>query len=241
MTVTQQLAADLPSFHQGGATRWSALPGILATLEQSVGPDVRSIETGCGASTVVFAAGGGRHTVISPDPREHDLVRAYCEEQGIDCSNVTFVADSSDRVLPELAVPGSLDVAFIDGAHSFPYAIVDWHYLSLALEVGGRMLVDDVAIPAITPLFHFMKSDAAWRYEELPDNRAALFVKLAEPAAVEDYTRQPYNRHSDFSFAPPLTRARLVGGSIATRSRRSVGRRFPALRTVYRRLHERAS
>lgn len=238
MTVTQQLSSDLPAFHQGGAAHWSALPGILAALEQSVGPAVRSVETGCGASTVVFAAGGGEHTVISPDGREHELVRAYCDEQGIGHSGVTFVADSSDRVLPRIATPDSLDLVFIDGAHSFPYAIVDWHYLSLALKVGGRMLVDDVAIPSITPLFHFMKSDAAWRFESLPDNRAALFTKLAEPDAVEDYTRQPYNRHSDFSFAPPLTRARLVGESIATRSRRSVGRRLPALRTVYRRLNE---
>lgn len=234
-TVIDQIAIDKPAFHEGGTSRWSALPEILSTLERVAGPSTRSVETGCGASTVVFAATGGQHTVISPDSREHYLVKRYCDQIGVDYSNVTFIAKSSDNVLPQLVSGRSLDLVFIDGAHSFPYAIVDWHYLSLGLKLGGHMLVDDVAIPAVAPVFHFMKSDPGWQLESLPDDRAALFSLLREPLE-DNYTLQPFNRRNDYSFAPLATRAKLVSASLARSSRRSVGRRFPALREAYRRL-----
>jgi hypothetical protein len=230
--VVQQIIRDDPRFHSGGVNCWSALPGILGVLSAHATSDTHSVETGCGASTVVFAAAGGRHTAISPDPREHQLVREYCEKIGVDHSGVTFIAESSDEVLPGMYDGRVLDFAFIDGAHSFPYAIIDWHYITSALKLHGKVLVDDIAIHAITPLYHFMDAEDWWRLESIPDDRAALFA-LDQLPPEEGYTTQRFNRHMDYSFAPPAMRARLVASDAGTRARREAGRRLPWAREMW--------
>ena len=100
ISVVERLVRERPRVHSGGASIWNALPEILTVLASSLDSSTRSIETGCGASTVIFAAAGGEHTTISPDARGHTLVKEYCERSGIDHSNVTFHAASSDVVLP---------------------------------------------------------------------------------------------------------------------------------------------
>lgn len=231
--VLSRVIRDDPRFHSGGVNCWSALPGILSTISAYTSPHTVSVETGCGASTVLFASAGGQHTAISPDPREHQLVREYCERIGVDHSNVIFIAESSDEVLPGLFDGRVLDLAFIDGAHSFPYAIVDWHYITSSLKVGGRVLVDDVGIHAITPVFHFMKAEDWWTLESIPDDRAALF-RLNSMPPEEGYTSQAFNRRMDYSFAPAGVRARLMAGEAATRARREAGRRLPWARDLWR-------
>ena len=62
-SVTARLEEDRPSFHVGGTQVWNALPETLSAIETIVSQGIRSIETGCGASTVVFAS---RHTVVLP-------------------------------------------------------------------------------------------------------------------------------------------------------------------------------
>jgi hypothetical protein len=125
-----------------------------------------------------------------------------------------------------------LDFAFIDGAHSFPYAIIDWHYITSALKLHGKVLVDDIAIHAITPLYHFMDAEDWWRLESIPDDRAALFA-LDQLPPEEGYTTQRFNRHMDYSFAPPAMRARLVASDAGTRARREAGRRLPWAREMW--------
>src|ERR1700752_2576344 len=132
MDVVAQILQDRPIFHVEGTTRWDALPGTLRGIQQRVRRGDRTMETGCGVSTVVFAAMGARHTAISPEPSEHERVRAYCTQIGVDHSQVEFIAGFSDVVLPELCTDRVLDGAFIDGAHEFPYPAVDWHYITRA-------------------------------------------------------------------------------------------------------------
>src|SRR5690348_7301972 len=90
--VVARLLADRPAFHGGGTKHWEALPGTLRFLQGRVDGDHRTLEIGCGASTVVFAARGSDHTSISPDPEEHERVRRYCARIGVDTARVTFVA-----------------------------------------------------------------------------------------------------------------------------------------------------
>lgn len=235
LDIVAQLLQDRPVFHQGGKTRWDALPGTLTAIQQRVRRGERTLETGCGASTVVFAAAGGHHTAISPDPREHERVRAYCEQIGMDHSGLHFVAGFSDLVLPELCTSRVLDAAFIDGAHAFPYPAVDWHYVTRGLKVGGWLLLDDIPIPAVSYVFRYMQSDPSWQLEEILDGRTAALRLISEPAP-EDWTLQPFNRRPDYSFAPLPRRARLSATAEIGRLRGEVGRRYPALRSAWTRL-----
>jgi hypothetical protein len=235
LDIVARLLQDRPVFHQGGMTRWDALPGTLTAIRQRVRRGDRTLETGCGASTVVFAAAGGHHTAISPDPREHERVREYCEQIGLDHGGLNFIAGFSDLVLPELCTERTLDAAFIDGAHAFPYPAVDWHYVTRGLKVGGWLLLDDIPIRAVSYVFRYMQSDPAWQLEEILDGRTAALRLVAEPAP-EDWTLQPFNRRPDYSFAPLPERARLAAKAEIGRLRGELSRRYPSLRTAWTKL-----
>jgi hypothetical protein len=235
VSIVPRLLNDRPVFHSGGTKRWDCLPATLEWIQQSVHDGDRTLETGCGASTVVFASGGAYHTAISPEAEEHRRVLAYCGEVGIDTSRLSFNAGFSDLVLPNLCRDRVLDLAFIDGAHSFPFPAVDWHYVTRALKVGGHLLVDDVPIPAVACVLRYMQSDPSWRLDQVLDQRAACLTLVTEPAP-EDWTLQAFNRRADYSFARPSTRARLVMSSEAARARRQIGDRFPQLRRTWQRL-----
>lgn len=198
----------------------------------------RTLETGCGASTVVFAAAGARHTAISPSSGEHERIRAYCSETGIDDSELSFIESSSDRVLPSLAPDDPLDVAFIDGAHSFPFPVIDWHYVTRRLRTGGILIMDDVNIPAVAVAYTAMRTDrGAWRLLSTADDRAAAFEKLRECPEGDNWKAQSFNSsYPDYSFAPLVRRTRLHLRHMARTVRSRLGSRFPLLRRLARRL-----
>ena len=85
--VVRRLLTDKPAFHLAGAAHWDALPGSLRWISESVSGVSSTVETGVGASTVVFASTGAGHTAISPDPAEHQLVQD-CTANGSESTTV---------------------------------------------------------------------------------------------------------------------------------------------------------
>jgi len=237
LSVIQQLLIDRPSFHLSGEAHWDCTPGTLQGILRSVRDGDSTIETGAGASTVLFAAAGATHTAISPSADEHQRIKEYCERIGVDHSRVNFVVGLSDDVLPAmLGRDRVLDAAFIDGAHSFPFPEVDWYYITRALKIGGRMMLDDIPIPAVTPVFRHMVLEPNWRLDGIFDDRAAAFTLLALPQP-EDWTNQPFNKgFPDLSFAGNLpARLRLEARYRVKQMRGGAAERFPVLRRVFRR------
>src|SRR5262249_11433245 len=215
MDIVDQLLRDHPIFHDHGTKRFDASPATLRAIHRVVRDGDQALEIGCGASTVVFATQGARHTVISLDREEHDRVRTYLKKIGVDDSRLVFIVGWSDKVLSNLALEArSLDVVFVDGAHGFPYPAIDWHYVSPALKVGGTLLLDDIPIPAVACVFRFMQADPHWRLNEILENRAAAFTLVNEPVVengdLTDWTKQPFNARWDYGFAPPLARVLLT-------------------------------
>ncbi len=95
------------------------------------------------------------------------------------------------------------DAAFIDGRHSFPQPVVDFHLIEQRLEVGGLMVLDDVPIPAVAVVHRFMMSSPDWEFVRYADDRASAFRKLADADDDDNWKRQPFNRTwPDFSFLP---------------------------------------
>ena len=223
--ILSRLVTERPSFHavNGQARIWHAQPRTLELIARHVRPSDRTLETGCGASTVVFAAAGARHTAISPSADEHQRISDYCRRAGIDDSNVSFVAGSSDRVLPGLVDEERLDLAFIDGAHSFPYPVIDWHYVSRRLRPGGILIMDDINVPSVAVPCRAMRTDGdGWQALDVADDRAQAFEKLREPPKGDKWKAQAFNAgYPDYSFAPFVraTRLRLRHQARAARSR----------------------
>jgi SAM-dependent methyltransferase len=186
---------------------------------------------------VVFAAAGAAHHAISPFGDEHTRIAEYCVDLGVPIDQVTFVEGRSDRVLPGLVDGERFDLAFIDGMHSFPGPVVDYHYVEQLLRPGGVLLLDDVPIPAVAVAFRYMRSSPDWAFVEIVDDRAAVFRKLADADAEDNWRMQPYNhRYPDFSYLPPtqLThRLRLEATERLPTLRRNLGARFPTLREAW--------
>jgi predicted O-methyltransferase YrrM len=233
--IVEQLLAERPIFHAADtAWSWPAKPNVLRTLASQVSPGDRTLEVGCGASSVVFVAMGAEHTAISPDPWEHGKVREYCDRLGLDHSSLKLIDGYSDQVLPNLDPGAGLDVAFIDGDHSFPYPAVDWHYVNRMLRVGGLLLLDDVQSAAVGVVCRSMLASPNWECLEIIDRQAAAFRKLAD--GYLDWQEDPFSRSPDYWFLGAWgarrqeTRDRT--GAVIER----IETRFPALRRLRRRL-----
>src|SRR5512132_497690 len=106
--LTDALRAAPPGLH-GEGEYWGLAWSALAWLEETVRPGWETLETGAGASTLVFAAAGALHEAVTPDPAEETGVRAHCAERGIDSSAVSFLLGPSHEVLPRWT-PRPLDL-----------------------------------------------------------------------------------------------------------------------------------
>src|SRR5687767_12960014 len=95
---------------------WRLDDAGLRFLDSHVNPGMRTIETGAGVSTIVFALKQSRHTCIVPDRRVVRRIRRYCASMGVSLHTVNFVVDRSEYVLPRLPVV-HYDFALIDGRH----------------------------------------------------------------------------------------------------------------------------
>lgn len=231
--VVRRVKDDAPAMHGDGRLRWDVSPGTLQFLADHVAPDLRTLEVGCGVSSVVFAAAGARHTAISPAPEEFAHVLSYCADIGVDPSRLTYLEGLSHDVLPRLGEP--VDLALVDGAHSFPHPVVDYHYVSRLLVPGGLLVLDDVPIPAVGILFRFLSTEPAWRLEAVLDDRAAAFRLLRPLDAGDPWGSQRLNHaYPDYSFLGPARRVRVRSVERLARSRlvTSARRRLPLLDAV---------
>ena len=147
-TLTARLRADPPALHGEGSEFWGLEWNALEWLERTVRPGMATLETGAGSSTIVFAAGGAEHEAVSPSAAEHEAIRAECARLGISSERLRFHIGLSHEVLAERE-PRPLDLALIDGAHGFPYPVLDWWYLAGQIELGGLVVLDDAYMPPV--------------------------------------------------------------------------------------------
>jgi len=214
--IVKKLQSDLPKFHLkgGNLTSWQSQVEVLNFIVDNFKAGGTSLETGCGYSSVVFAAVGWNHTVVTPAQDETERVAAYCKERGINLSRTDFAIGKSEDVLPRLVDRGPLDLVYIDGAHRFPYPCIDWVYTERRLKVGGLLLVDDVQIPTCRMLHDFLVREDNWALQSFLDD-TSVFRKTAEADYQTDWNTQAYNKSSpDWSFLPIHRRIGRLGSRV---------------------------
>lgn len=221
--VQQVIAAmgeDPPAVHRNAPTGvWSAAGDCLQFLAEHVTPETRSLETGCGASTVVFAATGAQHTSVFLIESEGEGVRDWCARHDVSTDRVTFSPGSSSEVLPRLE-PGELDLVMIDGCHGFPFPQVDWYYAAVHLRDGGILIVDDTQLAAPYELKRFLDHDPRWDNLHVGSQWVA-YRRRGSGSLDEEWTSQP--------FYQPLgvrvqTAKRRTRGYLGRLKRRVLGR-----------------
>ena len=173
-------------------------------------PGMKTLETGAGLSTIIFAANGCQHTCIMPDDALVDRIQAYCRSASIDTSNVTFIIAKSCDVIHQMDRSG-YDLVLIDGCHGFPSVFVDFCYGAKALKLGGTLVIDDMHIYTCHFVASFMQSDPGWNVE-LMNKRVAFGIKISDTIDNE-WMGQPFVLHRSLpkiSFTTPLLAARAT-------------------------------
>jgi hypothetical protein len=189
------LLADPPVVHTMGRPDllgvWATDRDCYEMIISSVRPGDLTLETGAGLSTLLFAAAGAAHTVVTPIDAERDRLVEAAARLGVDLGNVRFILAPSDDALPTLD-PGPLSLVLIDGAHGFPAPILDWYYAGRHLRAGGLLIVDDIPLPAPATLLAFLESDPAWLRVKGTDKWAA-FRRQGDGTLLVEHHQQPWH------------------------------------------------
>ena len=205
-SLAAQFKADPPSLHATGdicgGLHWAALDW----LERTVQPGWATLETGAGLSTLVLASRGAIHEAVTPSQDEADRIRFAAARLGISLDDVRFRIASSHEELPRWE-PRPLDLVLLDGAHGFPYPILDWWYVAPHLKHGGFLLLDDAYMDAVARLFEFLRSRPAWHVEGAVGYRTVIVRKLADELPPFDSLGEEGVGHVSFGYLPPHRRA----------------------------------
>lgn len=195
---------------------WSTERDCYEFLASQSRPGSRTLETGSGVSTVLFAALGAVHTCVTPSREEADAILGYCATRGIEVANLRFLIGGSDRVLPGL--DGEFDVVFIDGGHGYPTPIIDWYYGAGRLVAGGVMVLDDTQLPAVAHLSAVLARHPGWVLVRRSAKWSA-WRRVGEEPLGRDWFDQPW-------LVAPLPTDAL---GLATRAVRRLGRDLAAI------------
>lgn len=202
-SLTATLRSRPPGLHgEDGGESWGLAWAALDWLGHTVQPGMATIETGSGSSTIVFAARGARHEAVTPDPGEERRIRATCDALGIGHAGVAFRIGPSHEVLPALE-PRPLDLALIDGAHGFPYPLVDWWEISRRIKVGGVVLLDDAYMPPVGMIVDALRHDPCWRIEGAVGYRTVIVRRVAEGIPHWDWDGTRVGGRMTFRYLPP--------------------------------------
>lgn len=209
-----RLLEDKPQLHawsDGRPASWAVSPEVLRWMARQLEPGMRTLETGSGHTTVLFAMAGAHHTCVTPSRAEGEAITRYCNSIGVSTENLRFVYQPSDVALATPGVlPESLDFVFIDGAHRFPLPHIDFHYTEPRIRVGGILGVDDCGMPSVRQLHDFLDGEDEWERETAIGN-TVFFRRLAETKIVSDWKGQKMN--ADFmrgSVTPTAKLRRIV-------------------------------
>jgi Methyltransferase domain len=225
LALTRRILASPPVVHPEAPNKsvWSTDDRCYEFMAAQVKPGWRTLETGVGVSTALFAAWGCDHLAIVPYADEAKSIEAYCSEMGIDTSRLTFDLRASEFALPSLAErgPAPLDLVFIDGAHAFPFPVIDWFYGAGMLRRGGVVVFDDVQLPAVVSLLDsYVDPDDRWRPMEMASGKWRAYRRLSEGSLSEHESRQEF-----YTGRRPVTWAvasRMGKDAIPLRVRRAV-------------------
>jgi hypothetical protein len=205
-TITDRLRRSPPGLHGPGDEYWGLSWPALEWLEGALAPGMATLETGAGASTIVFAAARTAHEAVTPDPGEEARIRATCERLEVPADTVAFRIGSSHEVLPALE-RRELDLVLLDGAHGFPYPILDWWHVAPRLKQGGRILLDDAYLPPVTAVLDHLEHSPDWEVERSLGYRSVVVRKLADRLPPFDWEGGRIGGRLTFRYLEPRERA----------------------------------
>jgi Methyltransferase domain len=183
----------------------------------------KTLETGAGLSSIVFAMRGCHHTAVAPDAAQAERIKAWCQEHRVSTDRLRFVLEPSETALPAME-PEPLDVVLIDGAHGFPAPFIDWRYAGRRLRVGGTLIIDDTQLWTGAVLRDFLAAEPQW--DLVAGSRFEFAVaRRASEGSIGEWAEQPYvSRRSFTSQSPSLLHKAVGTGAQISRNARAAGK-----------------
>lgn len=160
---------------------------VLAELHRQNRPDL-SIEIGLayGFSTLFILDAMqegeyGHHIAIDPgaDTAWNGIGLRAVKEAGLS-DRFHWIKATSAEALPEMQRSGKrAQFIYIDGAHLFDYALVDFFLADKLLDVGGIIAIDDMWMPALKRMVSYVENNMRW-HERLKSSyfNLAVFRKI---------------------------------------------------------------
>lgn len=208
------------TLHRAGTMSADALSAIAAHASRR--PIRNSVETGCGATTLLLSHLSENHQVFALDIG--DSVSSVRRSAMLRPEVVTFIDGPSQRTLPKHHFSEGLQLALIDGPHAYPFPDLEYYFLYPHLDPGALLILDDIQIRSIHNLFEFLRSDSMFRLEEVVRS-TAFFTRTEAPTfdpTGDGWQEQGYNGRTLMRYD---WRSRLKGAFP-----RSIARRLEASR-----------
>jgi precorrin-6B methylase 2 len=199
------LVARASGFHPWDAMAPAALSGILQR-----GPFRRSVETGCGGSTIVLSQICDRHVAFAIQGADGTITELR-RQSDLRAENVTFVEGETKDTLPGYGFEGELDLALLDGPHAYPMPQIEFAYLFPRIRLGGWLVLDDIQIPSVYELFHFLERESSVVLEEVAVRTAFFRKARAVEQGPDGWALQGINRHTILRYSWRDRLRRLIG------------------------------
>ena len=162
---------------------------VLTYLSSIVNSNHVTLETGGGFSTIVFATQSKKHICVNPDVTSNKLIKSWLQSKGYYSDKLFFVEESSDKGLAMLELGKKIDVALIDGNHSFPFPIIDWHFIDGYLAIGSKLLLDDSQIFSVWIVKEFLLSEPSYQHIDTI-GRCTIFEKVKDSRTMGWLTQE---------------------------------------------------
>lgn len=191
--ILQRLAGRA---HRGGAFNSDVLIAISEVLPSG---DIKTLETGCGKSTIMFSNLAAKHVVFAYDDRDmpDSSVGLVQKDPEFKADRTEFVYGPTQQTLlvHQFADDDMFDVILIDGPHGYPFPDLEYAILYERLKPGGILIIDDVHIPSIGNMYDLLREDRM--YEEIGVFATTGLLKRTEvegvPADGDHWFEQSYN------------------------------------------------
>lgn len=171
---------------------------VLASLILEQGCKV-SLETGVatGISTLAMTQAidrnDGHHYGIDPDQHtEHHAAAVQLLQEFNLQSRFTLCTGPAHLEAPRLVAEGiRVDIAFVDGMHTFDFKFIDWFFLDKLLKVGGFLIFHDILLPSMKKLYRYIVTKNCYEMVPTPFLEPSLYRKVRYTAAAF-VKRRPY-------------------------------------------------
>lgn len=187
---------------------------VLSDLVREMKPKLVvevGMANGVSSRAILSSIGDGKLISVDPNQSTHwksNGLKAIAEF----ASNHQLIEKPDYVALPELLSSGtSIDVAYVDGWHTFDYVLMDFFYIDKMLRVGGIVGFNDCDMPAINKVLNFVTRHR--KYVEVPlvpkaySGRTAagkLLRRIQNRQAQDRYFRKIENWEPDWQFWNPF-------------------------------------